>query len=103
MASVNLSSNVMRSWLLGYKFLVLSCSDFMVSYILFNVECLVKVTLKLCFGDKVPTTMFCGTLRFRGTPVDRAGLKPMQPMQLHWAPCHVVWVDCSFLPDTPCT
>jgi len=33
----------------------------------------------------------------------RAGLKPMQPMQLHWTPRHGVWVDCSFLPDTPCT
>jgi len=32
----------------------------------------------------------------------RAGLKPMQPMQLHWAPRHGVWVDYSFLPDTPC-
>ena len=32
----------------------------------------------------------------------RAGFKPMQPMQLHWAPHHGVWVDCSFLPDTPC-
>jgi len=51
MASVNLSSNVTRSWLLGYKFLVLSCSEFMISYILFNVGCLVKVSLKLCFGD----------------------------------------------------
>jgi len=30
--------------------------------------------------------------------VTRAGLKPMQPMQLHWAPRHGVWVDCSFLP-----
>jgi len=29
----------------------------------------------------------------------RAGLKPMQ---LHWAPRHGVWVDGSFLPDTPC-
>ena len=29
----------------------------MVSYILFNVGCLVKVSLKLCFGDKVPTTV----------------------------------------------
>jgi len=26
----------------------------------------------------------------------RAGLKPMQPMQLHWAPRHGVWVDHSF-------
>jgi len=56
MASVNFSSNVTRSWLLGYKFLVLSCSEFMVSYILFNVGCLVNVSLKLRFGDKVPTT-----------------------------------------------
>jgi len=29
----------------------------------------------------------------------RVGLKPMQ---LHWALRHGVWVDCSFLPDTPC-
>jgi len=29
----------------------------------------------------------------------RAGLKPMQ---VHWAPRHGVWVDYSFLPDTPC-
>jgi len=29
----------------------------------------------------------------------RPGLKPMQ---LHWAPRYGVWVDCSFLPDTPC-
>jgi len=58
MASVNLSSNVTRSWLLGYKFLVLSYSEFMVSYILFSAGCLVKVSLKLCFGDKVPTTLF---------------------------------------------
>jgi len=28
----------------------------MVSYTLFNVGCLDKVSLKLCFGDKVPTT-----------------------------------------------
>jgi len=28
----------------------------MVSYILFNVGCFVKVSLKLCFGNKVPTT-----------------------------------------------
>ena len=33
----------------------------------------------------------------------RAGLKPTQPMQLHWTPRHGVWVNCSFLPDTPCT
>ena len=33
----------------------------------------------------------------------RAGLKPMQPMQLHWAPHHGVWVSCSYLPDTPCS
>jgi len=26
----------------------------------------------------------------------RAGLKPMQPMQLHWAPRHGVWADYSF-------
>jgi len=32
----------------------------------------------------------------------RAGLKPMQPMQLHWAPRHGVWEDCSVLPHTPC-
>jgi len=31
----------------------------------------------------------------------RADLKPMQPVQLHWAPRHGVWVSCSFLPDTP--
>jgi len=31
--------------------------------------------------------------------LNRAGVKPMQ---LHWAPRHGVWVDCSFLPDTPC-
>jgi len=36
-----------------------------------------------------------------------AGLKPMQPTQLHWAPHlwdlrHGVWVAYSFLPDTPC-
>jgi len=30
----------------------------------------------------------------------RAGLKPMQ---VHWAPRHGVWVDCSFVPNTPCT
>jgi len=29
------------------------------------------------------------------------GLKPMQPMQLHWATRHGVWAGCSFLPDTP--
>jgi len=57
MASVNLSSNITRSWLLGYKFLVLSCFEFMVSYILFTVGCLVKVSLKLCFGNKVPRTL----------------------------------------------
>jgi len=55
-ASVILSFDVTRSLLLGYKFLVLSCSEFVVSYILFNVGCLVKVSLKLCFADKVPTT-----------------------------------------------
>jgi len=34
---------------------------------------------------------------------DRAGLKPMQPTQLHWGPRYNgVWVDCSFLPDIPC-
>ena len=43
--------------MLGYKFLVLSCFEFMVSYLLFNVGCLVKVSLKLCFGNKVPTTV----------------------------------------------
>jgi len=32
----------------------------------------------------------------------RTGLKQMQPMQLHWAPRHCVWVDCSFFPDTTC-
>jgi len=26
----------------------------------------------------------------------------MQPMQLHWTPRHGVWVNYSFLPDTPC-
>ena len=30
----------------------------------------------------------------------RAGLKPMQPMQLHWAPRHGVWEGYSFSPDT---
>ena len=49
--------SVTRSRFLVYKLLVLSCSEFMVSYILFNVGCLVKVSLKLCFGDKVPTTV----------------------------------------------
>ena len=38
----------------------------------------------------------------------RAGLKPMEPMQLHWAPRlgaprHAACAGCSFLPDTPCT
>jgi len=28
--------------------------------------------------------------------VSRAGLKPMQMMQLHWSPRHGFWVDCSF-------
>jgi len=32
--------------------------------------------------------------------IARAGLRPMQPMQLHWAPRHAVWAGCSFLPDT---
>jgi len=29
-------------------------------------------------------------------PLDagRAGLKPMQPMRLHWAPRHGVWAGC---------
>jgi len=27
----------------------------------------------------------------------------MQPTQLHWTPRLGVWVDYSFLPDTPCT
>jgi len=35
----------------------------MVSYILFNVGCVVKVSLKLCFGNKVPTTIISGLLR----------------------------------------
>jgi len=35
-------------------------------------------------------------------PGRRAGLVPMQPMQLPWAPRHVVWVAYSFLPNTPC-
>jgi len=30
-----------------------------------------------------------------------AGLKPMQPVQLHWAPRHGVRAGCSVLPDTP--
>jgi len=34
--------------------------------------------------------------------MSRASLKPMQPTQLHRAPRHGVWVDCSFLPDTRC-
>ena len=29
----------------------------------------------------------------RVTATSRAGLKPVQPMQLHWAPRHGVWVD----------
>jgi len=37
--------------------------------------------------------------RIRAVGVHRASLKPMQPMQLHWAPRHSVWVECSFLPD----
>jgi len=32
----------------------------------------------------------------------RAGLKPMQPMRLHWAPRHGVSAGCSILPDTLC-
>jgi len=32
----------------------------------------------------------------------KAGLKPMQPMQLHSAPRHGGWAGCSFLSDTPC-
>ena len=32
----------------------------MVSYILCNAGCLVKVSLKLCFLDKVPTTFVHG-------------------------------------------
>jgi len=35
--------------------------------------------------------------------IHRAGLKPMQPMKLPWVARHSVWVDCSFLPDTPST
>jgi len=31
----------------------------------------------------------------------RAGLKPIQPMQLHWTPRHGFWVNRSFLSDTP--
>jgi len=36
-----------------------------------------------------------------GALLSRAGLKPMQLMQLHWVPRQGVWVDCSFSPDTP--
>ena len=32
----------------------------------------------------------------------RVGLKPMQHMQLHWAPRHGVCAGYSFVPDTPC-
>jgi len=40
--------------------------------------------------------------------VGRAGLKPMQPMRLHWAPRHwgprAMCLDSSsVLPNTPCT
>ena len=42
---------------------------------------------------------FCTTKKMPHVTATRAGLKPMQ---LHWAPRHGVWVDCSFLPDTPC-
>ena len=39
--------------------------------------------------------------------VVRAGLKPMQPMRLHWAlrlwgPRAMCLDSCSFLPNTPC-
>jgi len=49
------------------------------------------------FYKNFPKSLYIGRM---GTI--RAGLKPMQPMQLHWVPRHGVWVDCSFLPDTPC-
>ena len=55
-ASVIPSFSVTRSRFLVYKLLVLSCSEFMASCVLFNVGCLVEVSLKLCFGDKVTTT-----------------------------------------------
>jgi len=32
----------------------------------------------------------------------RTGLKPMQPMWLHWDLRHGGWKGCLFLPDTPC-
>jgi len=35
-----------------------------------------------------------------GNTTHRAGLKTMQPMHLHWAPRHGVYVDCSFFRDT---
>ena len=35
--------------------------------------------------------------------LSRAGLKSMQPMLLHWAPRHDIWIGCSFFPNTPCT
>ena len=43
-----------------------------------------------------------GGLLFCATLTGRVGVKPMQPMQLHWPPRHGVWVDCSFLSNTPC-
>jgi len=38
----------------------------------------------------------------QNTDKHRTGFKPVQPMQLHWAPRHGVWVYRSFLPDAPC-
>jgi len=44
--------------------------------------------------------MGCKFVLMRITTADRTGLKPMR---MHWAPRHGIWVDCSSLPDTPCT
>jgi len=72
----------------------------------------------LCFSSTFICQAFTQFLRISWKHVTRAGLKPMQPMQLHWAPRlwgpaplwprasvaprHGVWVDGSFFSDTPC-
>jgi len=77
----------------------------------FNVVCSKNILTKVV-GNQQPTCLcvkielVVGTISLScelfSRSKARAGLKPMNPMQLHYAPRHGGRTCCSFLPDNPC-
>jgi len=60
-----------------------------------NHVCSIVKIKNIFVGDALKLLLFGIALPQLCSKVS-AGLKPMQPMQLHWASRHGIWEDCSF-------